>query len=665
LHGLHVVDASNGKVLQTWEGAGYPIGFAGQGKELITVRKDALITAHDVETGKIVRTFELDGFISCIALSADGKTVAGIGIKAKADKSTTCELKVWQTETGKQIHNLAVDGKEVSNFSGHLAFSDDGKTLYLGAGSGRILRWDLAKGEELPKWTGHEGMIHDMCRRPGKTEIVSAGSWDGAIRRWDAATGKNLSKTDAYVGEFTIALTPDRKGVAICDATGRLDMWNLITGRITRTIRLPADRRRELIFSPDGQSLIDATDDVRIAVRDAATGKAVHEIPAPERLNEDNGSWYMQISPDGKSLFASRHGFGTRQFTWPECKIAWQSPDTFGAAYSPDGGRMVCGDWHRKTFLRDPKSGDVISELQGEGMTAAAFSPDGRRVVTSHLAGGRGIPIDPEGGAWRVRDGTNGRVLKEVKGFQYVWDVAFSPSGWLLAVAGDNSVRVYDTVSWKEVARFDGHEGTVRSVFFGADDATLVSASAEDGTALVWSLKPPAGREPTDPTKLWTELAGDGPAIRRAVWAAAQHPDVAVKLFREKWPISDKPIDAERVRKLVDKLDSGEFEVREAAEAELAKLGRQVEDDLRKAVTETKSAEVKERAGRVLAKLSTPDAAEYPADEARELRAVWALELAGTAEAKKLLEAWANAKVGNRLSEASAAALKRMRGKEK
>jgi hypothetical protein len=59
------------------------------------------------------------------------------------------------------------------------------------------------------------------------------------------------------------------------------------------------------------------------------------------------------------------------------------------------------------------------------------------------------------------------------------------------------------------------------------------------------------------------------------------------------------------------------------------------------------------------------DVAEVPADEARERRAVWALELAGTAEAKKLLEAWTKAKVGNRLGEASAAALQRLPGKEK
>ena len=71
--------------------------------------------------------------------------------------------------------------------------------------------------------------------------------------------------------------------------------------------------------------------------------------------------------------------------------------------------------------------------------------------------------------------------------------------------------------------------------------------------------------------------------------------------------------------------------------------------------------EVRRRASRLLARWAAPASAEYPAGQARELRAVWALELAGTPEAKKLLEGWAGAGVGERLCEAADAALKRLR----
>lgn len=282
-------------------------------------------------------------------------------------------------------------------------------------------------------------------------------------------------------------------------------------------------------------------------------------------------------------------------------------------------------------------------------MASAAFSPDRRRMVTAHYDG-----------AWRVRDLLTGSILKEVPGFRYVWSVAYSPSGWLLAAAGDNSVRVYDTASWQEVARFDGHDGTVHSVFFGPDDATLVSASGEDGTALVWSLKPPTGSKPPDPAELWTDLAGDGPAIRRAVGSVARHPDIAIALFREKWPVPKVSLDPVRVRGLIEDLDSPQFAKREAATAELKKLGRRIDAELRKAAEQTNSAEVKQRAEKILSRWAPITSAEYSTEDARELRAVWALELAGTPEARKLLTEWADSKVGNRLGDEAAAALKRL-----
>jgi WD40 repeat protein len=656
VHGLHVVDASNGKVLSTWDDAGNPAGFTARGKEVITFRRGAPITVHDAESGKAIRTFELDGLIPSVAVTADGKTVAGVGIKKQPDKSITCELKLWEIESGKETGALTVDGKDVSNFSAHLAFSEDGKTLYLGAGSGRILAWDLAKKEQRAVWKGHEGMIHDMCLRPGKNDLVSAGSWDGAISRWDATTGKRLSKMDAYVGELTVARTPDGKGMVAVDAAGKLDLWDLNTGKIIKTLETPGRKRQELLFTPDGKHLVIAAEKGPNTVWDLATGKKVDEFEPPPKkdANADEYWWgLLGFSPDGKKLVASKFGRGTWMWTWPDRKLLWHEAGEVEAFYFKDDNTLVSANWSKGVSFHDVQTGAMKLSVNGPGVAHIVFSTDFKRMVTCELDG-----------AWRLRDGENGRVLKETKAFKYAWCAAFSPSGWLLAVVGDNSVRVYDTATWQEVARFEGHEGTVHDVFF-ANDSTLVSASPEDATALVWSLKPSVGREPPDLAKLWADLAGDGPAIRRAVWASAQHPDVAVKLFREKWPISDKPLDADNVRKLLDKLDSGEFDVREAAEAELSKLGRQVEDELRRAVAETKSAEVKERAGRVLAKLATMDTAEYSAEEARELRAVWALELAGNPEAKKLLEAWSKAKVGNRLSEASAAALKRMRRNDK
>jgi WD40 repeat protein len=652
--GLHVLDAATGKALQTWDGAGYPAGFTAGAKELITFREGAAVTAHDPETGKAVRTFKLEGFVSSVALSAEGKTLAAVALTGHPDKTTACEIKIWEAATAREIRTLTVDAKAARNWTARLAFAADGKTLYLGTGSGGILRWDLSDGEALPDWLAHTSVVADLFARPGRDEIVSAGEWDGALCRWDAATGKALSKTEAYVGEIAAARTPNGKAIAVVDATGRLDVRDIATGKVTKTLQTPGRRRQQLLFTPDGKQLLIAAESGPNTVWDMPTGKQVDEFtPPPKKDPKASDSYWgaLAFSQDGRRLVASKFGRGAWAWTWPEKKLLWHDEKQWECYCLPGNDTMVGADWHHEIGIRDPESGAFKKSWPGSGASHVACSPDRRRVVTTHLDG-----------AWRVRDAATGQVLKEVKGFLYVWDAVFSPSGWLLAVAGDNSVRVYDTASWQEVARCDGHDGTVRTVFFGPDDATLVSASAEDGTALVWSLKPTVGRGPPDPAKLWADLAGDGPAVRRAVWAAAQYPDVAVKLFRDKWPVPKDPVGTEGIRKLIGDLDSGEFEVRAAAEAALVKLGRAAESELRKALAETTSAEMKLRVGRILDRWAPQEAAEYSAVEARELRAVWALELAGTAEAKALLAAWAKAKVGNRLCEEAAAAQKRSEG---
>ncbi|HZY88469.1 MAG TPA: sigma factor-like helix-turn-helix DNA-binding protein, partial [Gemmataceae bacterium] len=652
VHGLHVLDAATGEKLQTWLGAGMPAGTTAGGKELVTFRRGAPVTAYDVATGKVVRTFKLDGFISSVALSADGKTVAAVGLAGHPDKTTACEVKLWEAGTGRETRRLTAEAKGARNWSARLVFAAGGKTLYLGTGSGRILRWDVASGRALPSWQAHSGIVADLFLRPGKNELVSSGSWDGALRRWDAATGKALASTTAYVGEVAFARTADGKGLVAVDGDGRLDVWDVTAGRVTRTLQTPGRKRHEVLFTPDGKQLLVAAEAGPNGVWDLAAGKQVGTFEPPPKKDPKAEEFYwgtLGFSPDGRRLLASRFGRGTWVWAWPQRKVLWHEAKEVESCAFPDGKTVVSAPWHGEIETRDLESGAVKHRMPGTGTADMAYSPDRRRLVTAHL-----------GGAWRVRDGATGEVLKEVKGFQYAWSVAFSPSGWLLAVSGDNAVRVFDTATWQEVARFDGHEGTVRQTFFGPDDGTLVTASAEDGTALVWSLRPPAGATP-DPAKLWADLAGDGPAVRRAVWAAAQHPEVAVKLFRQKWPVPNKPADVERIRKLIAALDGATFDGREAAEAELAKFGRQAEPALRKALAATASPEVKRRAARLLARWVAPATAEYPPDQARELRAVWALELAGTAEAKKLLEAWATAGVGERLCEAADGALRRLR----
>jgi RNA polymerase sigma factor (sigma-70 family) len=488
-HGLHVLDAATGARLQTWESAGYPAGTTADGKEVITFRRGdkeqtAVIAAHDAETGKPVRIYPLAGFVPSVVLSPDRKTVAAVGLAGGPGKRT-CEVKLWEASTGREVRRLTADAATVGPGGARLVFAPDGKTLYLGTETGRLLRWDLADGRALPDCPVHSSMFADLFFRPGKSELLTAAR-DGTVRRWDAATGKVLSTTDAYLGDVAVARTPDGKGMVAVDTTGRLDVWDLATGRITKTLSTPGRQKHILLFTPDGKQLLVASQTGPSTIWDWPAGKQVGTFAPPPKLDPKADEYWwgtLRFSPDGRRLVASKFGRGTWLWTWPERTVLWHEAKEQEASFL-DGQTLVCGAWHGDIELRDAATGAAQSTIPGPGLSDLAYSADRRRLVTAHLDG-----------SVRVRDGSTGEVLKEIKGFRKAWSVAFSPSGGLLAAAGDNTVRVYDTATWQEVARCDGHDGTVGSVFFGPEEATLISASAEDGTALVWSLKVPAGRE--------------------------------------------------------------------------------------------------------------------------------------------------------------------------
>ena len=139
-----------------------------------------------------------------------------------------------------------------------------------------------------------------------------------------------------------------------------------------------------------------------------------------------------------------------------------------------------------------------------------------------------------------------------------------------------------------------------------------------------------------DASRLWEDLAGDPRVAFVAVQALIDAPGPAVLMLKDQ---TKPPTAAEgdRVERLLERLDSDQFAVRQAALQELRRLGWAIEPALRQALAAKPSAQTAAALEGLLI-----EARQRPGAEAlRSLRALRVLERVATPETAKLLEALA------------------------
>jgi WD40 repeat protein len=109
-------------------------------------------------------------------------------------------------------------------------------------------------------------------------------------------------------------------------------------------------------------------------------------------------------------------------------------------------------------------------------VNSAAFSPDGMRIVTA---------------SWdntaRISDAATAKDIAVLRGHgTIVHSASFSPDGTRIVTASsDKTARIWDAATGKEIAVLRGHDQNVDSASFSPDGTRIVTAS-QDKTARIW-----------------------------------------------------------------------------------------------------------------------------------------------------------------------------------
>ncbi|UXE59051.1 MAG: WD40 repeat domain-containing protein [Woronichinia naegeliana WA131] len=117
---------------------------------------------------------------------------------------------------------------------------------------------------------------------------------------------------------------------------------------------------------------------------------------------------------------------------------------------------------------------------------SVSYSPDGKTLAS---ADGKTLASASADNTVKLWDVGTGKELETLNGHQdQVISVSYSPDGKTLASASyDKTVKLWDVVTGKELKTLNGHQDSVSSVSFSPDGKTLASGSA-DKTVKLWDV---------------------------------------------------------------------------------------------------------------------------------------------------------------------------------
>ncbi len=150
----------------------------------------------------------------------------------------------------------------------------------------------------------------------------------------------------------------------------------------------------------------------------------------------------------------------------------------FDAAFSPDGKRVVTASQDKTAKIWDVTTGDLLADLKGnkQFVMAVEYSPDGKMIVTAGFDG-----------TAKIWDANSALLLHSLVGHRDTVNIAhFSSDGKkIVTCSRDSTAKIWDVATGSLLKTFYGHTQLMATVCFNKD-ATKVLTASYDGTARIW-----------------------------------------------------------------------------------------------------------------------------------------------------------------------------------
>ena len=480
-------DAASGEQLRVLGGPTDPVWkavFSPDGQRIVTASTDKTARVWDVANGE--RLWVLSGHtgnVSDVRFSPDGRHI----LTASEDKTA----RLWDAASGQLLRVLSghTDGLNGAEFS------PDGQRIVTASSDKTARLWETASGRQLQVLSGHTGALSVAAFSPDGRRIVTS-SDDATARVWDAASGKQLKVLTGHTDSLVQAtFSPDGGRIVTTSVDRTARLWDTASGQLLRLLSGHADRVSNAEFSPDGKLIATASFDATARLWDASDGQQLRVLSVRAQPLEDTATWFpANFSPDGLQIvtaFGGPLGSDTedsRLSLWDAASgerlrvLSGHKKPVTAAAFSPDGRRIVTASDDQTARLWDTANGEQLHVLSGhtETLNSAVFSPDGQRIVTAS-----------DDQTARLWDAASGEPLQVLRGHtEPLIGATFSPDGRRIVTKSwfDRTARVWDTASGRQLQVLAGHTGWLYGAEYSPDGRQIATASA-DRTARLWDAE--------------------------------------------------------------------------------------------------------------------------------------------------------------------------------
>lgn len=385
-----------------------------------------------------------------------------------------------------------------------IAFSPDRRTLATGSEDQSAKLWNLSTGREIRSLSGLNGKVHDMAFSPvgGVLATVSDAKHDG-VMLWDIASGQKIrSFTEQSFTCYVVTFSHDGKKIA-AGCGQEVKVWAVESGELLATLQGHDGVVKAVTFSGDGRWLLSAGSDKSIRVWDA-----ISATPIQSFLGHTDSVHSIAISKDGQTLVSGSDDKSIRVWDTTSGKMTSTtlckgfvrtvaiSPDGLSLLSSSNGDPLTIWEFATMRKLREATNltGDWgMASLGGfggqiRGAHAAAFSPDGRAIVSI----GDGLQVRDKKLTvrhqvlyWDISRPQNIHRLSKDRA-----DVVVVSADSALAATGtkDGGITIWDLAAKTPPSKFEKPGVAITALAFSPSGHELAS-SGSDKIVRIWNVK--------------------------------------------------------------------------------------------------------------------------------------------------------------------------------